>query len=996
MKIKKIDFFNLNFLIKKINLKSLPAVFLYIFFLGQLKASGISDKYEYFVKKTKADSVYDMSNFTLAAKLYNDLLSYSMHFNHKDSVDIFLNIGISNYQNGNFDKSPSNLNLVLNLLKDQDSERELYIYTMFYLGMSYIKLADFKNSLETFKRVESLLYSTKNTNPNNFINLYLNLAIIHQSLGDFNKSTQFYEKTKRYIDYNELEKYYNYSELCLNLGVLYSLQNDLKKAIPLFKKGIETGEKKDKRMMANAYNAYALALKKSGNYSEAEKYYKKAIENRLKYGFMMSELSKDYHNYGELLLAQKKYAKAHEYLNKAYFQYLKYYGIYSTHTAMCLNSLTDYYYQTNNYSKALEFSQKAIISSTNGFNNNNIFANPQSNQSLSHLELLKALKSKADIMLKSYKQNPQKNFRYLTSSFETYSAAIDVIEEIRRTYTGDESKMYLSEQEKPTYVSAIEVAEILYKVTNNPGYIKKAFIFAEKSKASTLLANIRNNDALEFGKIPSYIRNIEKELKTNIVFEEKLLQRLINDKSATKKEIFDSQNKLFDLKQKLDYFYSYLDKNYKDYYEIKYNRKYATINEIQNNIKSKEAVVEFVLTDNKVISFLITKDYYNIYTTNIDKNFFNNINTLVSFNSTNKYGGNNIDDFKNYIAASNDVYTKLFKKFESKISFNHLIIVPDNQLNLLSFETLIKNSVNTDKIDFAELPYLIKYNPISYSYSATLLFNNFVNDIKFSNNKVLAFAPEYINNGNINTNDNSRNKSLNPLKFTEKEVESISKFFNTSILTGRNANYTNFLKLSKDFDIVHLAMHAEVDDKQPLNSKLLFSNFDNSSIGEKQVTVADIYNMDINSKLLVLSACNTGKGKIRNGEGTLSLARAFMYAGCKSIVMTLWSVEDESSSVLMESFYKNLNKGYTKAKALQLAKVEYLKNNPPSKTHPYFWAGFIPVGDQEPVAKSSKTDINWAFIFIVAGVGFGLTPIFTNRKIKRSIRRKLRSRMLIK
>jgi CHAT domain-containing protein len=191
-------------------------------------------------------------------------------------------------------------------------------------------------------------------------------------------------------------------------------------------------------------------------------------------------------------------------------------------------------------------------------------------------------------------------------------------------------------------------------------------------------------------------------------------------------------------------------------------------------------------------------------------------------------------------------------------------------------------------------------------------------------------------------------------------------------------------------------MHAEVDDKQPLNSKLLFSNFDNSSMGEKQVTVADIYNMDINTKLLVLSACNTGKGKIRNGEGTLSLARAFMYAGCKSIVMTLWSVEDESSSVLMESFYKNLNKGYTKAKALQLAKVEYLKNNPPSKTHPYFWAGFIPVGNQEPVAKSNKTDINWAFIFIVAGVGFGLTPIFTNRKIKRSIRRKLRSRMLIK
>lgn len=963
-----------------------------------LNASEITkNKANYIRVKALADSLFDNNEYKIALEKYINLLSYSNQFNFEDSVNIFLNLGITHFYIGEYQKSVNFFNISLHLLKDKSDKSDLYIFNLYYIANCYIKLAFYDKAFSVYDNIEKHLLMSNRNDYVSLMNLYNNKALLYQYKGNYEKSIDYFEKSLLLYNTNNDKNLIFYSSLVLNLGYTYLLKGEnFEKTISLFKKGIAIQEKYNNKVLANAYNAYALALKKSGNYSEAEKYYKKAIENRLKYGYMMSELSKDYHNYGELLLAQKKYAKAHEYLNKAYSQYLKYYGTYSTHTAMCLNSMTDYYYQTDNYAKALEFSQKAIISSTNGFNNNNIFANPQISQSLSHLELLKALKTKADIMYNLYKQNPQKNFKYLSSGYETYSAAIEVIEEIRRTYTSDESKMYLSEQEKPTYVSAIEVAEMLYKVTNNPAYIEKAFVFAEKSKASTLLANIRNNDALEFGKIPSYIRNIEKELKTNIVFEEKLLQRLINDKSATKKEIYDSQNKLFDLKQKLDYFYSYLDKNYKDYYEIKYNRKYASIKEIQNNIKNKEAVVEFVLTDSKLISFLITKDYYNIYTTDIDKSFFDNINTLVSFNSTNKYGVNNLDDFRNYIAASNDVYSKLFKKFESKISFNHLIIVPDNQLNLLSFETLIKNSVNTDKIDFAELPYLIKYNPISYSYSATLLFNNFVNDIKFSNNKVLAFAPEYINNGNINTNDNSRNKSLNPLKFTEKEVESISKFFNTSILTGRNANYTNFLKLSKDFDIVHLAMHAEVDDKQPLNSKLLFSNFDNSSIGEKQVTVADIYNMDINSKLLVLSACNTGKGKIRNGEGTLSLARAFMYAGCKSIVMTLWSVEDESSSVLMESFYKNLNKGYTKAKALQLAKVEYLKNNPPSKTHPYFWAGFIPVGDQEPVAKSSKTDINWAFIFIVAGVGFGLTPIFTNRKIKRSIRRKLRSRMLIK
>jgi len=972
----------------------ISGVFILFVCLNFLNAS--TSKNNFYLIKNKADSLYDATDYREAAILYKDLISYSKYFGFRDSVDILLNSGISNYNIGEYDNSLYFINIVLSLLENKKSEQELYVFTLFYKGFIFFKMAKYTEALATYDNIEKLLLKVNNNNFINKVSLYNNRAIIFQSIGDFNNAIQHYERIMHLFESNNIRECENYASVCLNLGVLHTLKKEYSKAIEFTRKGISIQEKLSPKTLANAYNSYAITLKKLGKFAEAEKYYLKAINNRLKYGYMISELSKDYHNYGELLIAQKKYNKALEYLNKAHRQYLKHFGTYSTHTAMCLNSLTNFYIQTNNYSKALEYSQKAIISSSVNFKDNNIFSNPKTNQTLSKLEMLKALKSKAQVLNIVFNQDPTKNLTYLRNSLDAYSTAIEIIEQIRLSYDNDESKMYLSEQEKATYVSAIEVAEKLYRVTNNPHYIEKAFTFAEKSKATTLLANVRNNDALEFGNIPFFVRNIEKELKTNIVFEEKLLQMLINNQKANKKEIEESQNKLFDLRQKLNFFYNYLDKNYKEYYEIKYSPKYTTVAEVQKKLNNKEAVIEYVLTDNKLISFLITNKFYNIYTTNIDSLFYNNLNRVLSYNSANKYGSNSVSDFKNYTIASNYLYQKLFQNFESEIKHYQLTIVPDNQLNLLSFETLLVKPVKNENIDYTGLPYFIKEHPVSYSYSATLLYDDITLDVKFSKNKVLALAPEYQNSGNIANNQEFRNEKFSPLKYTTKEVKNIGKFFDTRLLLGSNANFINFSKLSKDYDILHLAMHADIDDNQPLNSKLLFSIPDNNPANYKQVTIGDIYNMDFDSKLLVLSACNTGNGKVRNGEGALSLARAFMYAGCKSIIMTLWSIEDESSSILMENFYKFLGKGYSKAKALQLAKVEYLKSTPPSKTHPYFWAGFIPVGDQEPITDKKGIDINWAFIFIIAGVGFGLTPIFTNRRVKRSLRRKLRRRILIK
>ena len=145
-------------------------------------------------------------------------------------------------------------------------------------------------------------------------------------------------------------------------------------------------------------------------------------------------------------------------------------------------------------------------------------------------------------------------------------------------------------------------------------------------------------------------------------------------------------------------------------------------------------------------------------------------------------------------------------------------------------------------------------------------------------------------------------------------------------------------------------------------SKLVFSS---TKEGDGLLDTYEIYNMSLQSRMSVLSACNTGSGRLQKGEGVMSLARAFLYAGCPAIVMTLWSVEDESSANLMIDFYKNLLSGYSKDEALRKAKIKHIQSADPLKAHPYFWLGYVSIGDQSALYQTKTIYFVGMIIFIL-------------------------------
>ena len=308
-------------------------------------------------------------------------------------------------------------------------------------------------------------------------------------------------------------------------------------------------------------------------------------------------------------------------------------------------------------------------------------------------------------------------------------------------------------------------------------------------------------------------------------------------------------------------------------------------------------------------------------------------------------------------------------QFTDRKSFT---IVPDGAITYLPFETFLSEDADLEYINYLTLPYMIRDYSIGYSHSSTLMFSERLKT-KSPEKKVLAFAPKYKDPvKNINTElirqsfDDS--EFLLPLDGIIKEVQSINETVPSRVFLNEQATEANFKKYASDYNVLHLAMHTIMRDDDPLYSMLAFTNVETSDTTEDNRLYAyEIYNMKLNAQKAVLSSCNSGFGKMQKGEGMMSLARGFMYAGCPSIIMTLWQVADKSSSDLMTSFYKYLKKGKSKQESMRLAKIDYLDEADDLTSNPYFWSGFVVLGDGSPIYR--KSGIAYWMIIITVFIG---------------------------
>lgn len=881
----------------------------------------------------------------------------SNHIKNSNYASSLQNIGIVYSMTGNYEKAEQyflkSLKVNQEVLQPNDPKLASFYNNM---GRFYQLVRNDLKALEYMKRAENFYITQNQSNSIMAGSVFLNLGVIYIYTADYEKAQSYLDKSLEIMLSKSPGNLADLLTLYLNMGFIAEKKGDYTTAKSYYLKGLAIGTKlpnsvKVMRGLANVYY-------KMNDASDADLYYKQALAKSIEmYGNNHPETALTYLRYGDFLsdLGNKE---ALLYLNKSLELYKNTFGNVNIDVSTAYNYIGRYYDRIHQYDKALRNIQLSLMAGFPGFSSQNIADNPVISPENLNVNLLNPLIAKSTALLSLYASDTTRTV-LLKNSISSFNVALKMIEMLRSSYQDEDSKLFISENEKNTFVNALTAQVKLYDKTKKPEALEEAFRLSEKGKSAVLLSHLRDKEARNIGRIPENLRNQDASLKSEIYFYNKQIhdQKLLAKPDESKIKLWNSR--LFDLGRKQDDLIKSIEKNYPGYYNLKYDNSVVSVQEIKKKLLPTQAIIEYTLTDSVLFAFAITKTSEQLITSPIDETFSNQLTTLRAQLTGKDFNNYTHSDFKLFVSASNGIYKKLLQPFEALIKDKDLILVPDADLGYLSFDVLLTRLPDTTKTTYRKLPYLIMQSALSYAPSATTFFDEMtVRKDNKNNGKILAYSPSYgADNLVLNQKDENgkplRN-SLANLTNTAEEIKNLGEYFNVKAFVGDEATETSFKKYAPDYRVLHLAMHTLINKENPLYSKLIFYRSKNDSADDGMLNASELINMELHADMAVLSACNTGSGKMQKGEGIISLSRDFFYAGVPGIVMTSWAVEDRSGVKLMEYFYKYIAMGKPRHVALRLAKIEYLNNCDKLTSHPHYWAAYMNVGDVSPLTGFTK------------------------------------------
>jgi CHAT domain-containing protein/Tfp pilus assembly protein PilF len=730
-------------------------------------------------------------------------------------------------------------------------------------------------------------------------------------------------------------------------GTLEYLQKALAIGLPLWtERHAET---------ANLYYNFGMYHLRKSELDKAYDFLAKSLEIRRQlFGEVHYEIAASHSALGEYFRVRGDYEKSLEHYATTLQINLRVLPADHPWIAARYHRIGEIYLVKGDPDRALRFYQKAVSTLVMGFTENDPHANPKlENFRRDHYHGRESFLRKAEAFNRRYWLN-SKDIQDLKSSLSTYQLTADLIEKRQSGYKGDESKIWLAGTVAKIYAGAIQTALQLYEITGNPNYKEQAFLYSERSKSSVLWESLTNAQAQKFAGIPDSVLNREQELKQELArLENQILIERTQAESREEKKPPASQSAFDETHLAYQNLIDHIERTYPEYYTLKYREKNPSISQIQKQLGPHTAVVEYFLGDSLLHIFVLAHDRLDAASIRIDSSFESAIAEM--------YLGIKKLDNQSFRRRSYELYQKLiapiYPWIEKKES---LVIIPHDKLLYLPFETLLTQPAAAD--EFSVMPYLIRQFEVSYLYSARFLAENpralkaptidgFVGFApvftKKPNHNFLAKVWEalknYWGNGKINE------AQIAPLPETETELRSVCALFKdrgkpAQIFLHEKAREEH-LKSSaaRAFRFLHLATHTWIKDKDPRHSGLLFFPSNDSTAQEDGILHAsEIYNLELQADLVVLSSCENGIGELAKGEGMLALTRSFLYAGAKNILYTLWEVPDHHTSRMMVEFYQQILSDNSYAKSLRAAKLQMIANA--ETAHPKKWGGFVLLG----------------------------------------------------
>lgn len=880
---------------------------------------------------TNKDSAYYYYEKTIKLADKNNNIEYLLN-----SYLYLINANGLYYDLENYEINIQREETILKNDKRLDTFKALTFYTDYILfdkGNYNYKIKQYSNSKKYFKTLFNKINTIplKNKTKEDFAmlsSLHSFLALIYKHTNKYELATNYCENgivlIQKYKDsiygwesrINNLRK--TLSQVYFDKKDFHKANNTLDKVLTFYK-----SRSKNPRNKNSLLSTFILAAKNNIK----QKKYNKTIH-------LLNESKQYYKNdnpfakesdllFGDANLGLKNYTESALFYNKSLQSTIAYHNN-KKHPDLSIiyAKLGKLNFKQKKNDSALIYYQIALTQLEKGFNEISLNTNPNPKRVSSKTILISILKDKLDALFNSYLKTNK--LRYLDQAYNTSKTIIKTLDELRPEFESKVDKEFLIQQTYPSIQKMVAITYLLYIKTKNEAYINEAFFFMEKSKSILLLEAQRNAEATKYGEVPKNILTKEQQFRAKITHLEQEIFKHKSDSQSLNDTLFSVKNNYRNLLFKVE-------QQYPEYYKLKYKSDVVSIQTISQNLEKNQALLSYMITKKNIYLVVIDIDKKSFYKLPFDTDLKNTIKNLYKKSSV-----LNIEDVSIY-NDSYTVYKKILEPALKNIKATDLVIIADDILNYIPFDALVTSEKKQN--------FVLEYYSISYASSATLLQEN--NKIKPSNNnKLLAFAPKFgVDSKPINYERND----LSPLLYNTKEAQQIARFFNGKIFTGDKASIKNFNAEINNYNLLHFATHASANDEFPDYSYLAFSNKNKQS---NLLYVKDLYNYTINTDLVTLSACQTGIGKLQKGEGMLSLARAFNYAGATAIVTTLWKIDDQSTSEIMVEFYKNLKKGLSKKDALRHAKLKYLKSNKDQiLRHPYYWSGIILTGNTMPITN---------------------------------------------
>ncbi|OSY88936.1 hypothetical protein WH52_04535 [Tenacibaculum holothuriorum] len=886
------------------------------------------------------------SNQDSAYIYFNKALTISQQEKwHDQSANILSYIIFTSSYHYNLPVMKNNLdNLGSLLITQKDSLKKQKVYHVanslyqLNLGNYYYKLKDYKRAKPWFLQLKNELKSANTTQENidKLHSVYSFLAVIYTNENKYELAKNYCNKALQLLNnYPDFFEDISSKKMLLNnyLAKIYSNQKQYDSAINLLEKSVNFYQTKKTSdytnslissyqalinnyiLSNNSEKALSLLQKSESSYRKNDPFYK-----------VLQEL------YGDIYLQQQNFDKA----LLTYQISLKLFKTYRNNKkhidiALIYKKISEVYIKNKQFDKAYINIQNALqnctFSSTSFSDENPLISNLITNS-----DVLEILHTKVIVLTGLYNKN--QNISFLKKGLQTSLLALDILDILKPTLENKNDKQYLIDKVYPLYETTLNQLHILHQKTNDKKYLDTAFTVLEKSKSTQLLEAVNLSKAIKFKNIPEQIIDREQQLLATI--------NSIETAIFTSESTEEKYQKLNTAKEQYNSFLDSVKVTYPKYHKLKYDYTTISLETVLNNTKTNEAKVSYFFGKHYIYIFSITKK-------NID------FSRIVNSESLQKELTTFYATVSNYKKKYNPTLGfSLYKKLLPLNVRNKtlLTVVPDGFLNYIPFEALSTQNQNNS--------YLVQNAATVYENSFTLLNEQEKLTHNNEENTILAIAPEFYKTSSKNVT----RADFTPLIFNKREVRNIASVFNTDTILGKQASLLKLKNRFSKYPILHFATHASANDEFPDFSYLAFTPTKNEA---NLWYVKDIYNTELKANLVTLSACQTGIGKLEKGEGNISLARAFSYAGVGALVKSLWKVDDKSSSKLMSDFYKELSLGNNKTTALQIAKNNYLKNTVKELSHPFFWAGFVLNGNPQAIANSPTNYVVWviALIFII-------------------------------